>query len=77
MSLTFVTGSSDWLNAGLSSAALGQHCAQDWKVLLLLLLVDSEYNRKEEKIGELKNVSVFGGHVIALLTLKANWFGVP
>ena len=61
MSLTFVTGSSDSLNAGLSSAAWGQHCAQDWKVLLLLLQVDSEYNRKKEKIGELKNVRVLGG----------------
>ena len=59
---------------------MGQHCAQDWKVLLLLLLVDSGYNRKKEKIGELRNVSVLrgvggGSHVVALLTLKANWFG--
>lgn len=76
MSLTFVTGSSDWLNAELSSAALGQHCAQDWMVLLLLLLVDSGYNRKEEKIGELKMLVSWGGHVVALLTLKANWIGV-
>ena len=46
-SLTFVTGSSDWLNAAQSSAAFDQHCAPLKKVLLLLLqlpppLVDSE-----------------------------------
>ena len=44
-------------------------------VLLLLLLVDSGYNRKEEKIGELKMLVAWGSHVVALLTLKANWFG--
>ena len=44
-------------------------------VLLLLLLVDSGYNRKEEKIGELKMLVSWGGYVVALLTLIANWFG--